>query len=62
MSKYYVYECTISELDIENNKTNMVFHASSTENNIHTCKEKAFKELRNILNTRCNDNAPSVSL
>lgn len=62
MTKYYTYECTINEIDTDIPQANMIFHVHSLNYSLHNTKQNAFKELRDILNSRCDDNAASVSL
>jgi len=53
MSKYYVYHCSISEIDTENNEVNSVLEAHTDDTKIHTSKKEAVKELRDILDKHC---------
>jgi hypothetical protein len=61
-SKYYVYSFVLSELDIENNKTDVVFEMSYSASKLHKTKDSAFLELRDILNTRCDKDAITDTL
>jgi hypothetical protein len=53
MTKYYVYHCSISEIDVENNEVNSILEAHSDDTKVHTNKQEAVSELRNILDKHC---------
>lgn len=53
MNKYYVYHCSVSEIDVEDGKVNSILEAHSEDSKVHTNKDKTFEELRNIIDGRC---------
>lgn len=61
MARYYIYECKVFELDTEKSSHTDIFYVHSADHKLHETKEQAFRELRDILHTRCNDNATSFS-
>lgn len=53
MSKYYVYHCSVSEIDITENVVNTILEAHTEDSQVHINKEDALIELRNILDKHC---------
>ena len=53
MSKYYVYHCSISEIDTENNVVNSILEAHTEDSKIHNSKNDVLKELIGILDAHC---------
>lgn len=54
MSKYYIYHCSISEIDIEENKITPVFeaHTDDENNKAHLTKEDSILKLRGLLDVQ----------
>ncbi len=53
MGKYYVYHCSISEIDVDNNEVNSILEAHTEDSKVHTNKQDAVSELRDILDKHC---------
>ncbi len=63
MTKYYVYHCSVSVIDIEENTVNSILEAHTDDSKVHTNKNEALAELRDILDKHCKvSNASTVSL
>lgn len=56
MTKYYVYECCVSEIDIDSKEKNTLLKINVRDSTLHTNKEAAFAELRDILSMYCKPN------
>lgn len=53
MGTYYVYHCSISEIDVEDGKVHSVLEAHTEDSKIHMNKNDALKELRDIIDQHC---------
>ena len=54
MSKYYVYHCSVSEIDVEENKVSSVLEAHTDDSKVvPNTKEAALSELRQIIDSHC---------
>jgi hypothetical protein len=53
MGKYFVYYCSISEIDTIENTVTPVFQANSENDKIHSDKDAIFRELRDIFDRYC---------
>ena len=53
MSIYYVYHCSISEISVDSGKVNSILEAHTEDSKIHTNKQDAVMELRDILDKHC---------
>ena len=53
MEKYFVYHCSISEINISNVEVNSVLEAHTEDSKIHVSKEDVLVELRDILDKHC---------
>lgn len=53
MTKYYVYEYKVIEIDGDNHTVTPVFNIEVSDSKLHTTKISAFSELRDILSIYC---------
>ena len=53
MDKYFLYHCSISEIDVDNNEVNSILEAHTEDSKVHTNKQDAVSELRDILDKHC---------
>ena len=53
MSIYYVYHCSISEISVDSGEVNSILEAHTEDSKIHTNKQEAVMELRDILDKHC---------
>ena len=53
MGIYYVYHCSISEISVDSGEVNSVLEAHTEDTKIHTNKNEAVAELRDILDKHC---------
>ena len=53
MSIYYVYHCSISEISVDSGEVNSILEAHTEDSKIHTNKQEAISELRDILDKHC---------
>lgn len=55
MAKYYVYQCAVSEIDDETQEVTTLLKLNVKESKLHTAKNSAFCELRDIIAMHCKD-------
>ena len=53
MTKYFVYHCSITEIDVEANTLTSILEAHTEDSKIHLNKDDAVTELRDILDKHC---------
>ena len=53
MPNYFVYHCSISEIDVTNNTVESVLEAHTEDSKVHTSKDTALCELRDIIDKHC---------
>jgi hypothetical protein len=54
MQTYFVYHCSISEINVTEGEVNSILEAHTEDSKIHTSKENVVTELRDILDKHCN--------
>lgn len=53
--KYFVYHCSVSEIDVQNHEVSSVLEAHSEDTKrVPQTKEEALTELRDIIDKHCN--------
>jgi len=53
MGQYFVYHCSVSVIDTDENTVTSVLEAHSDDSKVHTNKDDAVCELREIIDKHC---------
>lgn len=59
MTKYFVYHCSVSEIDTEENTVTSVLEAHTDDSRVNLSKEECIHELRHIIDSHSNKSLSS---